>query len=57
MKPTSSFKMSKQTKRFLALLPFKDQHERAAFKRSSIQAQLAAEQVVRTRSDKSARDE
>lgn len=49
--------MTKQTKRFLALLPFKDQHERAAFKRSSIQAQLAAEQAVRMRTDKSAKDE
>lgn len=52
MKPSSTFKMSKQTKRFLALLPFKDQHDRAAFKRSSIQAQLASEVVVRSRSDK-----
>lgn len=52
MKPTSSFKMSKQTKRFLALLPFKDQHERGAFKRSAIQAQLAAEAASRAKMDK-----
>lgn len=57
MKPTSSFKMSKQTKRFLALLPFKDAHERGAFKRSSIQAQLAAEASSKMKLDKSQRDE
>ena len=57
MKPTSSFRMSKQTKRFMALLPFKDEHERGAFKRSSIQAQLAAESAAKAKLDKSNRDD
>lgn len=57
MKPTSSFRMSKQTKRFLALLPFKDQHARGEFKRSSIHAQLVGEQMARTKFDKSQKDE
>lgn len=56
MKPTSSFRMSKQTKRFMALLPFKDEHERGAFKRSAIQAQLAAEAAARAKFDKNKDD-
>ena len=57
MKPTSSFRMSKQTKRFLALLPFKDQHERGAFKRSAIDAQLTAEAAAKAKFDKGAKDD
>jgi hypothetical protein len=57
MKPTSTFKMSKQTKRYLAMLPFANNEQRAAFKRGSIQAQLAAEHASRAKLDKSAREE
>jgi hypothetical protein len=42
MKPTSTFKLGKQTKTLMALLKFKDQHDRNSFKRSMIDAQLSA---------------
>ena len=45
MKPTSSFKMWKQTKRTAAT--FIDPHKRGEYKRSMIQAQLAAEEAAR----------
>lgn len=57
MKPTSTFKMSKQTKRFLALLPFKNEQDRANFKRSAIQAQLAEEAAARSKTDKGNKDD
>jgi len=57
MRPTSNFKMSGTTKAMLALMPFKDQHDRASFKRAMIQAQLAAEVAGRAKLDKSAREE
>lgn len=57
MKPTASFRMSKQTKRFLALLPFKDQNERGAFRRSAVQAQLAAEVAAKSKLDKNYKDD
>lgn len=57
MRPTSNFKMSGTTKAMLALMPFKDQHDRASFKRAMIQAQLAAEAAGRAKLDKSAREE
>lgn len=41
MKPTSTFKISKQTKRFMAT--FVDAHARGHFKRMMIDAQLAAQ--------------
>jgi alkyl sulfatase BDS1-like metallo-beta-lactamase superfamily hydrolase len=42
MKSNSTFKLSKQTKRLAALLPFRDQHDRNEFKRGMIDAQLSA---------------
>lgn len=41
MKPNSTFKLSKQTKRFMAT--FVDAHARGHFKRMMIDAQLAAQ--------------
>lgn len=41
MTPTSSFRLSKSTKRALAAGRFQDQHQRNQFKRSMIQAELA----------------
>lgn len=43
-----AFRLSKQTKRLLALLPFKDAHQRGAFRRAMIAAEHAAKQVVKT---------
>lgn len=42
LKPTANYRMSKQTKASLALSKFKDAHARGAWKRSMIQAELAA---------------
>lgn len=41
MKPSATFKISKQTKRFMAT--FVDAHARGHFKRMMIDAQLAAQ--------------
>lgn len=41
LKPTSTYKMSKATKTGLALHKFKDEHNRGAWKRAMIQAELA----------------
>ncbi len=40
MKATASYKMSKQTKAGLALHKFKNEHERGAWRRAMIQAEL-----------------
>lgn len=42
--------MSKQTKRSMAL--FIDANERGAFKRAMIQAQLASEQVIKSKRER-----
>ena len=47
LKPDKNFKMSKTTKRMLALMPFRDQADRNDFKRAMIGAQLAEEAAKR----------
>ncbi len=42
IKPSKTFKLSKRTKTVLALGKFKDEHDRGAYKRAMIQAELAA---------------
>jgi hypothetical protein len=42
MKPTSTYKMSKQSKRSLALGQWKDKDQRDAWRRMIVQAELAA---------------
>lgn len=42
LKPTANYKMSKQTKTGLALGTFKDAHQRGAWKRTMIDAELNA---------------
>jgi hypothetical protein len=42
IKPGPNFKLSKPSKTLMALGGFKDAHERGAFKRAMIQAELAA---------------
>ena len=39
-KPTANYKMSKQLKTFLALGKFRDEHDRGAYKRSMIDAEI-----------------
>jgi len=42
LNPTANYKMSKATKTGLALHKFKDAHQRGAWKRAMIEAELAA---------------
>lgn len=42
-----NFKMNKETKRMLALMPFKNQEARNNFKRAMVEAQATSERVVR----------
>ena len=42
IKPGPNFKLSKPSKTLMALGGFKDAHDRGAFKRAMIQAELAA---------------
>lgn len=44
LKPTSTYKMSKQLKVSLASNKFKDEHQKAAWKRAMIDAELTAAQ-------------
>lgn len=48
LKPTASFKISKATKRGLAVIP--DAHQRGAWKRAMIQAELSS--LIRPRDKK-----
>jgi hypothetical protein len=48
MKPSSSFKMSKTTKRMLSLFPFSSVGSKNQFKRQMITSQLTAELAQRT---------
>ena len=43
LKPTASFKLSKQTKRTLALTKFASEEQRSQWKRAMIDAQLSAQ--------------
>ena len=45
LKPTQNFKISKQTKRFMATIL--DDHKRGEYKRAMIDAQLMGEQQYR----------
>lgn len=58
LKPTANYRMSKQLKTSLALGAFKDAHQKGAWKRAMIQAELsAAIQPKREKSRKDARGE
>ena len=48
MKTDKNFRLSKTTKRMLALMPFNNQEERNNFKRAMISAQLSEETAKRT---------
>jgi hypothetical protein len=50
LKPSKNFKMASQTKRTLALIL--DPHERGRWKRAMIQAQLASEQIVKSKKER-----
>jgi hypothetical protein len=48
LKPTSTYKMSKTLKASLALGKFTDVHQRGAWKRACIDAELCSKIVVKT---------
>jgi hypothetical protein len=48
LKPTSTYKMSKQTKRTLALTGFKSKEHRDGWKRAMIDAELCSRIVVKS---------
>jgi hypothetical protein len=50
LKPTANYKMSKAVKTGLALHKFKDAHQRGAWKRAMIEAELAA--AIKPKADK-----
>lgn len=47
MKPTKDFKMKSTTKTILALGKFKNEQDRASFRRAMVDAQLAEEKASR----------
>lgn len=47
LRSDKNFRMAKQTKRLLALTPFKSAEDRNSYKRAMIGAQLALEQASR----------
>ena len=55
LKPTANYKMSKATKTSLALGKFKDEHQKGAWKRAMIGAELAA--LIKPKSEKGRRKE
>jgi hypothetical protein len=56
LKPDKNFRMSKQTKRFMALGKWKTDEERNAYKRAMINAQLS-EEVAKRQSIKRDRED
>ena len=55
LKPTASYRMTKQTKRSLALSKFTSTEQRNAWKRAMIQAELAA--LIQPKKERSRREE
>jgi hypothetical protein len=55
LKPTANYRMTKQTKRTLALSRFDSQDQRNAWKRSMIQAELAA--LIQPKRERGRREE
>ena len=56
MKPTASFRLSKTTKRSLALSHFRSEDARHSWKRAMIDAELCAEHAKRTAGKRSKED-
>jgi hypothetical protein len=50
MKPTSNFKLNRQTKRFMATIV--DPQKRNEFKRGMIEAQLESERIIVSKKNK-----
>ena len=56
MKPTANFKLSKQTKRTLALTKFKSEEQRSQWKRAMIDAELTAAMMPKLSKNKDRAD-
>jgi len=48
MKTNATFRLSKQTKRFLALMPFKDQDQRDGLRHMMIEAQVMGNTIIKS---------
>ena len=48
MKTNATFRLSKQAKRFTALMPFKDQDQRHGFRHMMIEAQVMGNTIVKS---------
>ena len=48
MKTNATFRLSKQAKRFLALMPFKDQDQRDGFRHMMIESQVMGNTIVKS---------
>jgi hypothetical protein len=55
LKPTATYKMSKQTKTGLALHKFQDSHQRGGWKRAMIEAELSA--LIKPKAEKGRKKE
>jgi len=48
MKTNAAFRLSKQSKRFMALMPFKGQEQRDGFRHMMIEAQVLGNTIVKS---------
>jgi hypothetical protein len=48
MKTNATFRLSKQAKRFLALMPFKDQEQRHGLRHMMIEAQVIGNTIIKS---------
>ncbi len=48
MKTNATFRLSKQAKRFMALMPFKGQDQRDGFRHMMIEAQVLGNTIVKS---------
>jgi len=57
MKTNAAFRLSKQAKRFLALMPFKDQDQRDGFRHMMIESQVMGNTIVKSSKERNNRGE
>ena len=57
MKTNATFRLSKQSKRFMALMPFKDQDQRHGFRHMMIEAQVLGNAIVKSAKERNNKGE
>ena len=57
MKTNATFRLSKQSKRFTALMPFKDQYQRHGFRHMMIEAQVLGNAIVKSAKERNNKGE